>query len=102
MTIMEALQTTGLPCAFSHFDPQEKQEPPFIVYVQSGQNQLSADDTRYWHKNTYQIEYYFNKKSPAKEAAIEAALLAAGFRFTRSEDVYLDDEDVFVAYYYTD
>lgn len=100
MTIMSALQATGLPCAYSHF--KEKQEPPFLVYIQSGQDQFSADDTRFWYRNTYQVEYYFKIKNTASEAAIEAALLDAGFKFTRSEDVYLEEEDVFVIYYYTD
>ena len=99
MSIMSALQATGLPCAYSHF--KRAQEPPFIAYIQYGQNQLSADDTRHWHRNIYQVEYYFTEKSAAAEAAIEKALLDAGYQFTRSEDVYLEDEDVFVAYYFT-
>lgn len=99
MSIMETLQSSGLPCAYSHF--RKKQEPPFLVYIQSGQNQFSADDTRHWYRNTYQVEYYFKTKSPAAEAAIEEGLLAGGYQFTRSEDIYLEDEDVFVVYYYT-
>ena len=99
MSIMQALQSTGLPCAYSHF--KTRQEPPFLVYIQSGQEQLSADDTRHWYRNTYQVEYYFTAKDSAAEAALEEALLAGGYQFTRSEDVYLEDEDVFVAYYYT-
>lgn len=99
MSIVETLQATGLPCAFSHF--KEKTEPPFLVYLQSGQDQFSADDTRYHYRNTYQVEYYFKTKSQGAEAAIEEALLAGGFRFTRSEDIYLDEEGIFVIYYYT-
>lgn len=99
MSIISALQATGLPCAHSHF--KRAQEPPFIVYKQYGQKQLSADDTRHWHRNIYQVEYYFTEKSAAAEAAIEKALLDAGYQFTRSEDDYLEDEDVFVVYYFT-
>ena len=99
MSIMETLQGTGLPCAYSHFKTQ--QEPPFLVYIQRGQDQFSADDTRHWYRNTYQVEYYFINKNTAAEAAIEEALLGAGYRFTVSEDIYLEDEDVFVKYYYT-
>lgn len=96
--IMDVLRSTGLPCAYSHF--KRKMDPPFLVYIQSGQERFKAENTRYWHNNTYQVEYYFTKKNSAAEAAIEEALLAAGLLFTRSEDIYLDDEDVFVAYYY--
>lgn len=99
MTIMSALRGTGLPCAYSHF--KKKMEPPFIVYIQRGQDQFKADDTRFWHRNIYQVEYYFKDKNSAAEARIEEALLNAGYIFTRSEDIFLEDEDVFVAYYYT-
>lgn len=98
-SIMDVLKSTGLPCAYSHF--KTKQEPPFLAYLQSGQEQFSADDTRHWYRNTYQVEYYFKTKNTAAEAAIEEALLEAGFRFTMSEDIYLEDEDVFVKYFYT-
>lgn len=98
MSIFETLQGTGLPCTYSHFET--RQEPPFLAYLQSGQDQFSADNTRHWYRNTYQVEYYFKSKNSASEAAIEEALLTAGYRFTCSEDIYLDDEDVFVKYYY--
>lgn len=98
MNILSVLQSTGLPCAYSHF--KNNQDPPYLVYMQSGQEQFSADDTRYWHRNTYRVEYYFKKKDSNAEAAIEKVLLDAGYRFTRSEDIFLEDEDVFVAYYY--
>lgn len=97
--ITTALDATGLPWAYSHFE--QKVEPPFLAYIQNGQNQLSADDTRHWHRNIYQVEYYFKTKNTAAEEAIEKALLDAGFQFTRSEDIYLEDEDVFLVYYYT-
>lgn len=97
--IVEALQTSGLPCTYSHF--REPMEPPFVVYLGGGQNKLEADDTHYWHENTYQVEYYFKTKNEENEEAIEQALLAGGFLFEKSEDVYIDDEDVFVIYYTT-
>ncbi len=98
MSIFEILQSTGLPCAYSHF--KTKQEPPFIVYLGNGQNTFAADNTWYYRKNTYQIEYYFNKKSSANEDAIEQALLDAGYQYDKSEDVYLEDQDMFLIYYY--
>lgn len=98
MSIFEILQTTGLPCAYSHF--KTKQEPPFLVYLGNGQDTFAADNTWYYRQNTYQIEYYFNKKSSANEDAIEDALLDAGYQYDKSEDVYLEDQDMFLIYYY--
>lgn len=98
MSIYEALRSTGLPCAYSHFS--KPQTPPYIVYIGAGQNQFKADDTRYWHENSYQVEYYFKRKNEANEEAIEESLISNGFLFQKSEDIYLEDEEVFLIYYY--
>ena len=97
MTLYQTLQSTGLPCAYSHF--KTKQEPPYLVYIGSGQDTFDADNTHYWRQNNYQVEYYFTKKNEANEAAIEDALLESGFIYEKSEDVFIEDEDVFVIYY---
>ena len=96
--IYGALYATGLPCAYSHF--KKKQEPPYIVYIGNGQDVLRADNTHYWHENTYQVEYYFKMKNEENEETIESKLLEGGFLFEKSEDIYIQDEDVFVIYYY--
>lgn len=97
MSIYSTLQSTGLPCAYSHF--KKAQDPPYIVYIGSGQNYMDADNTHYYRQNTYQVEYYFTTKNETNEASIENALLAAGYNYTKSEDVYIQEEDVFVIYY---
>lgn len=96
--IYETLQSTGLPCAYSHF--KTASTLPHIVYVGNGQDTLQADNTHYWRENTYQVEYYFTEKNEENEAAIENALLSAGYIYEKSEDVYIEGEDVFVIYYY--
>ena len=98
MTIYQTLQSTGLPCAYSHF--KTPQTPPYIVYIGNGQDVLNADNTHYWRRNTYQVEYYFTTKNESNEAAIEDALLENGFIYEKSEDVYIEDQGVFVIYYY--
>jgi len=98
MTIFQVLQSTGLPCAYSHF--KKKQSPPYIVYIGSGQDVFEADNTHYWKENTYQVEYYFTTKNEQNEASIENALLEAGYLYDKSEDNYIEDEGVFVIYYY--
>ena len=97
MTIFQVLQSTGLPCAYSHF--KTKQSPPYIVYIGSGQDVFEADNTHYWKENTYQVEYYFTTKNEQNEASIENALLEAGYLYDKSEDVYIESEGVFVIYY---
>lgn len=97
MSIYSVLQGTHLPCVYSHF--KTDQTPPYIVYIGSGQNTSDADNTHYWRENTYQVEYYFTTKDESNETAIEDALLGAGYLYTKSEDVFIEDEGVFVIYY---
>lgn len=98
MSIFEVLQSTGLPCAYSHF--KTAQEPPYIVYIGRGQDVLEADNTHYWRENKYQVEYYYKTKNEQNETDIENALLNAGFVYEKSEDVFVEDENVNVIYYY--
>ncbi len=98
MSIFEVLQSTGLPCAYSHF--KTAQEPPYIVYIGRGQDVLEADNTHYWRENKYQVEYYYKTKNEQNETDIENALLNAGFVYEKSEDVFIEDENVNVIYYY--
>ena len=97
MTIYQVLQNTGLPCAYSHF--KKPVDPPYIVYIGGGQDTMDADNTHYWRNNLYQIEYYFTEKNETNETAIEDALLENGYNYTKSEDVFIEGEDVFVIYY---
>lgn len=102
MTIQETLQSTGLPCAYVRFKETGKSPmvPPYIVYIGNGQDVFEADNTHYWRENNYQIEYYFTEKDEENETAIENALLENGFLYDKSEDVPIEDEGVFVIYYY--
>lgn len=100
MTLFEILQQTGLPCAYSHFDEENSPAtPPYIVYLGGGQDNFEADNTYYYQRNRYQIEYYFTRKDEEAEAQIEQLLLANGYLYDKSEDVYIEDEGVFVIYY---
>lgn len=98
MSIYSTLQGTGLPCAYSHFGTP--QTPPYIVYIGNGQETFQADNTHYWKKNAYKVEYYFTAKNEQNEASIEDALLSAGYLYEKSEDVFIEDQNVFVIYYY--
>ena len=54
----------------------------------------------YYTNNQYQIEYYFTEKNEANEKAIEEALLRDGFNYEKSEDAFIENEGLFVIYYY--
>lgn len=96
--LVSVLELTGLDVRYSHF--ANPQEPPFLVYLGNGQTQDHAQNTVYWKQNTYQIEYYYKTKDPGTEETIESTLLANGFNYTKSEDIWLETEGVFMIYYY--
>lgn len=101
MSIAELMTAIGAqlnaPVAYSHFTQSVK--PPYLVYLGAGQEQFEADDTIYWRRNVYTIEYYFEKKDEAKETSIENLILSAGFQYDKSDDTYIQDEGLFVIYY---
>ena len=104
MTLFEILTNeetgVGIPVAYSHFtDRNVPEAPPYMVYIGDGQDTFDADNTFYWARNRYQLEYYFTKKDEAQETAIEEVLLDNGFLYQKSEDVYIESEGVFVIYY---
>ena len=106
MTLFEILtdEESGLdiPVVYSHFrndDGTDPEEPPYIAYLGGGQDNFEADNTYYHNRNRYQIEYYFIEKDEEQEEEIETLLLDNGFLYTKSEDVYIEAEGVFVIYY---
>ena len=97
MTVFQMLQELGRPVAYGYHSTE--QELPYFCIVGSGQDQFQADNTYYVIKDRTQIEYYFKEKDPAFEAEIENLLLANGFRYEKTEDIYVEDQDVFLIYY---
>lgn len=91
------LEEVGIPVTYGLF--REKTELPYIVWIGGGQEHFSADNTYYFREDNYQIELYFRLKNPEIEAAVEQLLLDNGLYYEKSEDVYIDEEDVFVTYY---
>lgn len=97
MTLYQLMATLGKPVAYGYHS--QPQVPPYFVLMGAGQNAFEADNTYYQRTDRWQIEYYFKKKDPEFEATIEDLLLDNGYLYSKSEDVYIEGEDVFVIYY---
>lgn len=97
MTVFQMLETLDRPVAYGYHSTE--QELPYFCIVGNGQDQFQADNTYYLTKDRTQIEYYFKRKDPDFEAEIEALLLENGFRYDKTEDIYIEDQDVFLIYY---
>lgn len=97
MTVFELLQTLELPIVYGRHT--KKVETPYLLLTGAGQDHFEADTTYYVTKDRWTLEYYFSKKDPELEKRIETLLLDNGYRYEKSEDLYLDDQEVFFVYY---
>ena len=97
MELISLLQGLKLPAAYGKFSNET--EPPYAIIMGAGQERFFGDNTIYSKKNDYTVEYYFRSKSRTNEEALESALLSDGYIYEKSEDVYIEDENVFVIYY---
>ena len=95
--LITALRTLNIPVAY--FRTKEKLTLPYLIYYGNGQDIFNADNT-VWHKaNNYTIEYYFDRKNEAKEDEIEQLLASKGWNYSKSEDIYIESEDIFEIIY---
>lgn len=95
--LLKVADDLNIPVAFGAFD--EPQDPPFACVLGAGQDQFHADGIPYEKWNLYDFEYYFENKDVDREEAIEEELTAAGFVYRKSEDVYIDDENMYQVTY---
>lgn len=96
-TMLKIHELLGIPVSYSRF--RERQTPPYIIYRGNGQTTMPADNTYYYKANDYQIEYYFDEKDERAEERIEKQLLADGFMYDKSDDTYIEEENISVIYY---
>ena len=96
--IFEELQSIGLPVVYGV--ARSGMKPPYLSYRGNGQDTMAADNSYIWRENTYVIEYYFTKKDSEQEDQIEQTLLENGYLYEKSEDVYMEEDGVFLIYYY--
>lgn len=73
---------------------------PFLVYYGAGSNNFGADDRVYTKDENWNIELYVTKKDVALEEQIEKILDDAELVWEKGQDVYVNDEKVFLIPYY--
>ena len=99
--IQTMLESVGIPTAYYQFLDNTGQQPPFICFFYSNNNDFLADDQNYQKIEHLIVELYTDNKDFELEAAVEAALTSGGFVYTRSEE-YLDSEQMQMVVYETD
>lgn len=96
-TLSKIKTATGMKVTYGR--SSEKSEPPFLVYMGAGQDDFLADGTIYEKHNNYRLELYFTKKDESLEEEIEKVLTDDGWIYEKTEDIYIESEDIFVIYY---
>lgn len=98
--INQLIESIGLPCAYYQFS-ETGQEPPFICFYYSYNNDLAADNTNYQKIEHLIIELYTETKDFDLEKQVEDALKLNEMVYSRSE-TDIDSERMYEVIYEMD
>ena len=99
--VMAMLEETGLPFAYDHFAEGESPDPPFLVFLFPGSNNMFADDSVYLRVNELHVELYTDKKEPETESRLEDVFAAHEILWEKTE-VWIESEKLYEVLYVTE
>lgn len=89
---------TVFPTAYLDFPEEEKPEPPYICYYDTGTDNFVADNKVYHIVLAVNVELFTKQKDEAAEAAVEAVLDALDLPWEKTPE-FLEDENIFLVTY---
>ena len=92
--VITMLEEAGLPLAYDHFAEGESPDPPFLVFLYPGSDNMFADDTVFKKIDELNIELYTDVKDPETETQIEDILIAHDLPYEKSE-VWIESEKLY-------
>lgn len=92
------LERLGFPFSYDHFAEGEGPDPPFLVYRYPKADNFAADGVTYFKQDVLHIEVYTDRKDPALEEQIEAALDESGIFYGKGE-TWIDSEKLYEVLY---
>jgi hypothetical protein len=97
--LVQVLQATGYPVAYSHFD-EESPPPsiPFICWMEVDSDHFHADNKTFQKVRHVNIELYSDKKDLTAEATLEALLDANDLPYQTLES-YIESERLYQKVY---
>lgn len=99
--IVTMLEEANLPLAYDHFAEGESPDPPFLVFLFPGTDNVFADN-RVWQKvNRLNIELYTVEKNPETEERIEDILDSYEIPYEKTE-VWIESEKMYEVLYQTE
>lgn len=99
--ITNMLKEAGLPLAYDHFAEGESPEPPFLIFLFPGSDNMFADNGVYFKISQLNMELYTEKKDPELEEKLEDILTAHEIPWEKSE-VWIDSEKMYEVLYQTE
>ena len=99
--ITPMLKEAGLPLAYDHFAEGESPEPPFLIFLFPGSDNMFADNGVYFKISQLNMELYTDKKDPELEEKLEDILTAHEIPWEKSE-VWIDSEKMYEVLYQTE
>ena len=99
--VMAILRECNLPFAYDHFAEGESPDPPFLVFLFPGTDNVFADNQVYYKVNKLNIELYTDKKDPEIENQIENVLASHEVAYEKME-TWIDSEKMYEVLYQTE
>ncbi len=99
--ITNMLKEAGLPLAYDHFAEGESPEPPFLIFLFPGSDNMFADNGVYFKISQLNMELYTDKKDPELEEKLEDILTAHEISWEKSE-VWIESEKLYEVLYQTE
>lgn len=93
-SILDLLQ---IPVAYSHFNTAT--ELPYIVYYETGTDNVFADNKVFKQCKSVEIELYTSIKDVTLEEQLETLLNNNEIPFDKISETYIDDEKMFESVY---
>jgi len=99
--VMTMMTECNLPFAYDHFAEGESPDPPFLVFLFPGTDNMFADNQVYYKVNELNIELYTDKKDPEIEIQIEDVLAIHEVAYEKME-TWIDSEKMYEVLYQTE
>lgn len=96
--IAAMVESIGLPCAYYEFNDNTPQEPPFVCWFFSSDNDFKADNQNYSHIEILNIELYTRYKDFETDDTIESILTANGLTWAK-ETSFIENEKMYQTSY---
>ena len=99
--VMTMMTECNLPFAYDHFAEGESPDPPFLVFLFPGTDNMFADNQVYYKVNELNIELYTDKKDPEIENQIEDVLASHEVAYEKTE-TWIESEKMYEVLYQTE